>query len=122
MFVDYWTWFFHSSETPLQFRRLSIIMTGHDKLDANYRKYFKNLKKRKPDLDFHGKKIKWDDMVKNIKILSEPVSAKNQEKLTMQKGLPMCWVSDDRGKFRAPTTRRYTLFLSRQVFFMLLEL
>ena len=26
----------------------------------------------------------------------------------MQKGLPMCWVSDDRGKFRAPTNRWFS--------------
>ena len=76
-------------------------MASYDKLTPAYRNYFKKLREEKPDVELRGKKLSWDQMVQNVKVLSEPVSAVNHEKLSMQNGLAMRWVSDSRGRITA---------------------
>ena len=58
-------------------------MASYDKLTPAYRKFFKKLRETKPDVQVQGKTISWDEMRQNVKILSEPVSAVNHEKLSM---------------------------------------
>ena len=77
-------------------------MPKYDKLTSEYRLHFKNLRKEKPVLDFHGKNVTWKDMLDNVKTLSEPVSTVNHEKLSMRRGLAMRYVKDGaKGKSRA---------------------
>ena len=79
-------------------------MASYDKLTPTYKNYFKKLREIKPDVDFRGRKIGWEEMVRNVKILSEPVNAVNHEKLKFKRALSMSMVNDNKGKAKVPST------------------
>ena len=73
-------------------------MPKYASLTTDYRLHFKNLIENKPDLEVGGKKVSWEVLERNVKILSEPVDAVNIEKLPMRRGLASYRIAEDNGK------------------------
>ena len=73
-------------------------MSDYKTLPAEYKLYFKRLLDDKPDLDYMGRKVSWDEMRSSVKILSEPTDAKNTEKLPFKKGLETYRLASKNGK------------------------